>query len=71
MYLNLVDTTKIEEEDQVYGTKIILSFQQRQFLRFLESQILLGVLNTYLAVLRPAQTELSIQDPHPTCKPLR
>jgi len=65
-FFSLVETIKVEE-DEVYCTKTALSLGRSRF--FTISRLLYFTKsNIYVGTPPKFGTEISIQDPHPTCE---
>ena len=63
---SLVESTKVDETDEVYFTKLALSLGRSGSS---VTGVVVKLLIFSLAILRPKlESEISIQDRHPTCK---
>ena len=63
----LIEGTEVDESEEVYVTKLALSIGRNTCLHHCGTFIMLTF--ACAAIIRPeVETELSIQDRHPTCK---
>ena len=67
MYLSLVETTKVEE-DEVHQD---YSNSWKKLVFAISRQLCFTKSNSYVDILPKFRTEIFMEDPHRICKPLR